>query len=335
MKAKLKQEAELKQEAIDNKVFSKAVKVNAVALSAVKSFLEVSKVLGVHRSTIISWRNNISLADYNKYNQTGVTPEIALKRPMQNENYFLNICLFDCDILSKRYHNYNLHDLKEMESLRIILSSSRDRNFAWFREETGNKHWVLYDTEMFEVRKIKNGPRFLRYKDECTLAPEIPINASSCVFMFAFDKDRTRIDLAKLNTEGIVDMQAMFAFCPNLKYLDTSMLKTDSALNTIDMFKGCRSLAKLDLRNAAMFGVKKTRGMFASCVSLEKIVVSKRFNTSKVLDSYNMFSNCCSLPNYRKGIMAQVLMVKPVKNGSYLTYVTNSITARQRKLLSD
>lgn len=194
---------------------------------------------------------------------------------------------------------------------------------------------MLYDTEMFEVRKIKNGPRFLRYKDECTLAPEIPINASSCAFMFAFDKDRTRIDLAKLNTEGIVDMQAMFAFCPNLKYLDTSMLKTDSALNTIDMFKGCRSLAKLDLRNAAMFGVKKTRGMFASCVSLEKIVVSKRFNTSKVLDSYNMFSNCCSLPNYRKGIMTQVLMVKPVKNGGYLTYVTNSITARQRKLLSD
>lgn len=207
--------------------------------------------------------------------------------------------------------------------------------FNWFREETGNKHWVLYDTEMFEVRKIKNGPRFLRYKDECTLAPEIPINASSCAFMFAFSKDRTRIDLAKLNTEGIVDMQAMFAFCPNLKYLDTSMLKTDSALNTIDMFKGCRSLAKLDLRNAAMFGVKKTRGMFASCVSLEKIVVSKRFNTSKVLDSYNMFSNCRSLPNYRKGIMAQVLMVKPVKNGGYLTYVTNSITARQRKLLSD
>lgn len=222
-----------------------------------------------------------------------------------------------------------------MESLRIILSSSRDRNFAWFREETGNKHWVLYDTEMFEVRKIKNGPRFLRYKDECTLAPEIPINASSCAFMFAFSKDKTRIDLAKLNTEGIVDMQAMFAFCPNLKYLDTSMLKTDSALNTIDMFKGCRSLAKLDLRNAAMFGVKKTRGMFASCVSLEKIVVSKRFNTSKVLDSYKMFSNCRSLPNYRKGIMAQVLMVKPVKNGGYLTYVTNSITARQRKLLSD
>ena len=327
--------AELKQEAIDNKVFSKSVKVNAVALSAVKSFLEVSKVLGVHRSTIISWRNNISLVDYNKYNQTGVTPEIALKRPMQNENYFLNICLFDYDIFSNRYYNYNLHDPKEMENLRIILSSSKNRNFVWFKEETGNKHWVLYDTDMFEVRKIKNGPRFLRYKDECTLAPEMPINASSCAFMFAFNKDRTRINLAKLNTEGIVDMQAMFAFCSNLKSLDTSMLKTDSALNTIDMFKGCRALAKLDLRNAAMFGVKKTRGMFASCVSLEKIVVSKRFNTSKVLDSYKMFSNCRSLPNYRKGIMAQVLMVKPVKDVGYLTYVTNIITAKQRKLLSD
>ena len=70
MKAELNQEVEFNPEAIDNKVFSKAVKVNAVALSAVKSFLEVSKVLGVHRSTIISWRNNISLTDYNKYNQT-------------------------------------------------------------------------------------------------------------------------------------------------------------------------------------------------------------------------------------------------------------------------
>ena len=237
--------------------------------------------------------------------------------------------------LEGKIYSLNVNSEDERKRVKKEVNTNSLTQYDWFKEETGNKHWVLYDIEMFEVRKIKNGPRFLRYKDECTLAPEIPINASSCAFMFAFSKDRTRIDLAKLNTEGIVDMQAMFAFCPNLKYLDTSMLKTDSALNTIDMFKGCRSLAKLDLRNAAMFGVKKTRGMFASCVSLEKIVVSKRFNTSKVLDSYNMFSNCRSLPNYRKGIMAQVLMVKPVKNGGYLTYVTNSITARQRKLLSD
>ena len=93
--------------------------------------------------------------------------------------------------------------------------------------------------------------------------------------------------------------------------------------------------AECYLRSKENSKSKVTTGMFASCVSLEKIVVSKRFNTSKVLDSCNMFSNCRSLPNYRKGIMAQVLMVKPVKNGGYLTYVTNSITARQRKLLSD
>lgn len=325
---------ELNQEIVNDKVFPIEVKVNAVALSAVKSFLEVSKILNVYRSTIMCWRNNISIVDYNKYNRTNVSPEIALKRPMQNENNFLNVCLFDYDVYSTRKYNYNMHDTKEMDQLRIILSSNKHRNFAWFKEETGYKHWVLYDTAMFKVSKIKNGPHFLHYKDGCALAPEIPINASSCAFMFAFSKERKRIDLAKLNTEGIVDMQGMFAFCPNLKSLDTSMLKTDNVVNTTDMFRGCSSLTKLDLRNATMFSARRTRGMFAGCTSLEKIIVTNRFNTSKVLDSYNMFFSCCSLPNYRKGVLAQGLMVKPIKDGGYLTYVTNSLTAKQKKLLN-
>ena len=258
------------------------------------------------------------------------TTNKSLSAPIQDEDGNLTF-----ELEGKTY-SLNVNSKEERERVKEEIDTNSLTKYDWFKEETGEKHWVLYNTEMYEINYDGHANRYhLNYRDRIRLATEIPINASSCAFMFAFSKDRTRIDLAKLNTEGIVDMQAMFAFCPNLKYLDTSMLKTDSALNTIDMFKGCRSLAKLDLRNAAMFGIKKTRGMFASCVSLEKIVVSKRFNTSKVLDSYNMFSNCRSLPNYRKGIMAQVLMVKPVKNGGYLTYVTNSITARQRKLLSD
>ena len=298
---------------LKKKTYSEDFKKKAVNLASKVGVTKAAEELGVSTSSIYSWQKTLAKSP----------------APIQDENGNITF-----ELEGKTY-SLNVNSKEERERVKEEVNANSLTKYNWFREETGNKHWVLYDTEMFEVRKIKNGPRFLRYKDECTLAPEIPINASSCAFMFAFSKDRTRIDLAKLNTKGIVDMQAMFAFCPNLKYLDTSMLKTDSDLNTIDMFKGCRSLAKLDLRNAAMFGVKKTRGMFASCVSLEKIVVSKRFNTSKVLDSYNMFSNCRSLPNYRKGIMAQVLMVKPVKNGGYLTYVTNSITARQRKLLSD
>lgn len=302
------------------KTYSENFKKKAVKLASGIGVAKAAEELGVSTNSIYSWKKNLEEKPLAK----SLSPA-----PIQDKDGNLTF-----ELEGKTY-SLNVNSKEERERVKKEVNANSLTQYDWFKEETGNKHWVLYDTEMFEVRKIKNGPRFLRYKDECTLAPEIPINASSCAFMFAFSKDRTRIDLAKLNTEGIVDMQAMFAFCPNLKYLDTSMLKTDSALNTIDMFKGCRSLAKLDLRNAAMFGVKKTRGMFASCVSLEKIVVSKRFNTSKVLDSYNMFSNCRSLPNYRKGIMAQVLMVKPVKNGGYLTYVTNSITARQRKLLSD
>lgn len=307
------------------KIYTEDFKKKAVNLAYKIGVTKAAEELGVSTSSIYSWQKTLGTSTLAKNSLAKKLPPA----PIQDEDGNLTF-----ELEGKTY-SLNVNSKEERERVKEEIDTNSLTKYDWFREETGNKHWVLYDTEMFEVRKIKNGPRFLRYKDECTLAPEIPINASSCAFMFAFSKDRTRIDLAKLNTEGIVDMQAMFAFCPNLKYLDTSMLKTDSALNTIDMFKGCRSLAKLDLRNAAMFGVKKTRGMFASCVSLEKIVVSKRFNTSKVLDSYNMFSNCRSLPNYRKGIMAQVLMVKPVKNGGYLTYVTNSITARQRKLLSD
>lgn len=315
--------------------FSIAVKANALALCATKGFLMVSKELGVHYNTLKSWRNHISLKDYNKYNKTDITPEMALKRPIQSENHFLNLCLLENDTYSKSKNVYNLRDSAEMEECRIELSSCKNRNFVWFKEETGNKNWVLYDTSMFEVRKIKGGPHFLRYRDDCTLAPEIPINASSCAFMFAFNKDRKRLDLTKLNTEGIVDVQAMFAFCPNLKSLDTSLLKMESVVNAIDMFKGCRSLIKLDLRNAAMFNVRKARGMFANCIALEKIIVTTRFNISKVLDTYNIFFGCCSLPNYKKDIMAQSLMAKSVNIGGYLTYVTNNITGKQRRFLTD
>lgn len=325
---------ELNQEIATDNTFSKVVKVNALALGAVKGYDEVAKVLGIHRNTLIAWRNYISLAEYIKYNETNIEPEMALKRPMQNKNNFLNVCLFANDIYANRNNNFNLHDSREMEQYRITLSSCKNCNFAWFREETGSKHWVLYNTAMFEVRKIKGGPHFLHYKEGCALAPEMPINASSCAFMFAFSEDRIKLDLTKFNTEGIVDMRGMFAFCHNLKTLDTSMIRMDSVINATDMFRGCRALTKIDLRNAALTNAKKTRGMFASCVSLKKIITTSKFSTSNVLDTYNMFFNCFSLPNYRKGIMAQGLMSKSVKDGGYLTYVTGRITAKQRKLLN-
>lgn len=314
------------------KDFTIGEKVNLLALYAKKGEV-VIKNLRITKTTLSTWKRQISRNTYNRYNKIKVSPNIALTRPIQNDDSVLALCIDPSQSYNYCNNVYNLRTQEDMAKCKLDLKKRTNKTYEWFREETGDKRLVLFDTSMYKVKRIKGGPCFLHYIGDSTLAPELPINASSCAFMFAFRKDLKKINLSNFSTEGVVTTKGMFAFCDNLEELDTSLLNTESVVDYTDMFRGCKALTQLDLCRFSLQGAKRTRGMFLGCTSLKEILTTKLFDTQDVLDGYKMFERCISLPNYRNNILVQSVMARPVKDGGYLTMTSKRVLAQDLKAL--
>lgn len=314
------------------KDFTIGEKVNLLALYAKKGEV-VIKNLRITKTTLSTWKRQISRNTYNRYNKIKVSPNIALTRPIQNDDSVLALCIDPSQSYNYCNNVYNLRTQEDMAKCKLDLKKCTNKTYEWFREETGDKRLVLFDTSMYKVKRIKGGPCFLHYIGDSTLAPELPINASSCAFMFAFRKDLKKINLSNFSTEGVVTTKGMFAFCDNLEELDTSLLNTESVVDYTDMFRGCKALTQLDLCRFSLQGAKRTRGMFLGCTSLKEILTTKLFDTQDVLDGYKMFERCISLPNYRNNILVQSVMARPVKDGGYLTMTSKRVLAQDLKAL--
>ena len=91
--------------------------------------------------------------------------------PIQDENGNLTFTL------EGKTYSLNVNSEKERERVKAEVNANSLTKYDWFKEETGEKHWVLYNTEMYEVIVLHH---FLCYKEDCNLAPVIPINATSC-----------------------------------------------------------------------------------------------------------------------------------------------------------
>lgn len=314
------------------KDFTIGEKVNLLALYAKKGEV-VIKNLRITENTLNTWKRQISRNTYNRYNKIKVSPNIALTRPIQNDDSVLALCIDPSQSYNYCNNVYNLRTQEDMAKCKLDLKKRTNKTYEWFREETGDKRLVLFDTSMYKVKRIKGGPCFLHYIGDSTLAPELPINASSCAFMFAFRKDLKKINLSNFSTEGVVTTKGMFAFCDNLEELDTSLLNTESVVDYTDMFRGCKALTQLDLCRFSLQGAKRTRGMFLGCTSLKEILTTKLFDTQDVIDGYKMFERCISLPNYRNNILVQSIMARPVKDGGYLTMTSKRVLAQDLKAL--
>ena len=314
------------------KDFTIGEKVNLLALYAKKGEV-VIKNLRITKNTLNTWKQQISRNTYNRYNKIKVSPNIALTRPIQNDDSVLALCIDPSQSYNYCNNVYNLRMQQDIARCKLDLRIRTNKNYEWFREETGDKRLVLFDTSMYKVKRIKGGPCFLHYIGDSTLAPELPINASSCAFMFAFRKDLKKINLSNFSTEGVVTTKGMFAFCSNLEELDTSLLNTESVVDYTDMFRGCKALTQLDLCRFSLQSAKRTRGMFLGCTSLKEILTTKLFDTQDVLDGYKMFERCISLPNYRNNILVQSAMARSIKDGGYLTMTSKRVLAQDIKAL--
>lgn len=249
--------------------------------------------------------------------------------PIQDEKGNLTFTL--CDIYSRRelaeaHFNalfnkvYEVNVLSEESRGKCLkeLEADTGREFAWLKESRGKEHWVLYDTDVFEVRGIDE---YLHIK-KLACAPHIPVNATTCYLMFNgwgsidfsnfytnnvvdmsymfYNADNTvKLDLSGFDTSKVETMEAMFSNMYALKYLDVSSFSTERLTNMDAMFSNCVSLINLDLTSFDTGSVLNMAGTFCGCEQLEEILVSDKWSVCwGIEDGGYTFYGAKRLPNY-------------------------------------
>lgn len=193
------------------------------------------------------------------------------------------------------------------------------RHYSWYKENTGNKNLILYDTEQYEVRnfddikylvlnnRLMYVKTFLCVRRDFKGKLHLPINASTCSFMFV-DINVSEIDLTEFDTTNIVDMDYMFLEA-NLGDCLSLVSSTNAQANTPDrniltlntegvtsmsgMFKDCK-VKHLDLNSLRTHNVTDFSDMFCSCNDLIDLNVDG-FDTSNAEDFHGMFQGCIKL----------------------------------------
>lgn len=210
--------------------------------------------------------------------------------PIQDENGNIT---FE---LEGKVYSLNVNSEEERGRVKEAVNSNSLAKYDWFEEVMGEKHWVLYNTEMYEVIHIYSVGSFLHYRESSALAPIIPINATSCFKMFEACRKLKTLDLSRFNTKNVVDMGSMFFECENLMSLNVSNFNTSKVTNMDYMFNDCCSLTTLNISNFGTSKVTSMIKMFANCERLKSLDLSN-FDTSEVTDMYYMFSDCTKLIN--------------------------------------
>lgn len=205
--------------------------------------------------------------------------------PIQDENGNIT---FE---LEGKVYSLNVNSEEERERVKEAVNSNSLAKYDWFEEVMGEKHWVLYDTAMYEVIHIYSVGSFLHYREGSALAPIIPINATSCFKMFEVCRNLTTLDSSRFNTKNIVDMGCMFLDCENLMSLNVSNFDTSKVTDMGYMFARCSNFIILDLSGFNTSKVTEMRSMFEHCTALLYLDLS-RFDTSKVTDMNSMFYRC-------------------------------------------
>ena len=209
--------------------------------------------------------------------------------------------------------------LEEREKCVKEILEVTGKHYDWYKEITGNKNWILYDTEQYEVRNyddiehlvfgryLLDAETFLCVRKDFKGKLHLPINSSTCSFMFV-DSNVHEIDLTEFDTTNVVNMDYMF-----LKADLGDRLKVNSSTTTQDngadrniltfntegvtsmsgMFKDCK-VKHLDLSSLRTHNVTDFSDMFYNCDSLIDLNVDG-FDTSNAEDFNGMFHGCNKL----------------------------------------
>ncbi|MCD8133554.1 MAG: BspA family leucine-rich repeat surface protein [Clostridiales bacterium] len=112
-------------------------------------------------------------------------------------------------------------------------------------------------------------------------------------YMF-YKTDLTELDVSGFDTSNVQSMEGMFSGCLYLTELDVSGFDTSNVQNMEGMFSDCRVLTSLDVGGFDTLNVTDMSYMFHACYELTSLDVSG-FDTSNVTDMSHMFCYCTEL----------------------------------------
>ena len=287
-----------KEDYDEDKIHSKEFKELAVTLAKKIGIEKAAEELKVPASSIRSWQKAFdiyALAQNTTSSQSNKEPNDSTDKyefgslaqntnaPIQDEYGVLRFSL------EGKTYSLNVNSKEERERVKEEVNANSLVQYDWFDEETGEEHWVLYNTEMYEIKDFH-----LHYKEGSLLAPVIPINATSCYAMFRYCSHLPTLNFSDFDTSNVVDMDYMFARCSNFITLDLSGFNTSKVTEMRSMFEHCTALLYLDLSRFDTSKVTDMNSMFYRCSNATFIDVAN-FDTSNVIDMSNMFAYCKSL----------------------------------------
>lgn len=198
------------------KTYTNDFKKKAVNLAFEIGATKAAEELGISTSSIYSWQKTLAKSS----------------TPIQDGNGNLTFTL------EGKTYSLNVNSEEEQERVKTEVNTNSLAKYDWFKETTGDRHWVLYNTKMYEEKDS-----YLHYKESSDLAPVIPINATSCYSMFAHCENLWTLDLSSFNTENIKNFSYMFSGCENLYHIDVSNgWNTDAAITADNVFEDCYRL---------------------------------------------------------------------------------------------
>ena len=217
------------------------------------------KAFPFHIYSHLAKKGEIKMKSMNLFGDNNKT---LLPAPIQDENGNLTFTL------KGKTFSLNINSEEERKRVKEEVNSSALTKYDWFKEKTGEKHWVLYNTEMYEI--VEDVKRlYLHYKEDSSLTPIIPLNTTSCYMMFSECKSLTQLDLSNFDTRQVTTMINMFCRCYRLTQLDLSSFDTHNVTRMNGMFSCCESLNQLDLNNFDTSKVTDMQAMFYYCKNLQ------------------------------------------------------------------
>lgn len=123
-----------------------------------------------------------------------------------------------------------------------------------------------------------------------------PIRPVKTAYWFYGLENCTSMNLAKMNTSLVTDMNYMFFKCLNLASLDVSTFNVSNVEKASGMFARCENLETLSgLVNWNTQKIKDMSSIFSSCAKLETIPGIGNWNIDSATQLDSLFAGCTSL----------------------------------------
>lgn len=145
------------------------------------------------------------------------------------------------------------------------------------------------------IPTINNSPFYSRRNDIKKIVALSGAKAGTSLQYVFYGLDSvTSIDLSKLDTSNVTNMEGLFENCSNVETIDVSTWDTSNVTTMKELFQSCSKLKSIDVSRWNTSSVTNMNYLFNSCRELETLNVSA-WNTSNVTKFTQVFSVMDSL----------------------------------------